>query len=398
MGESTPLEKIFTRMLPLIIVGAYCLQRKYRSRLRNLFRPAMMPLWWYIAFGTIGGFTGIQPSLTMWKAAEITIALMWMAVSCHNVDAARSEFVAFSRCVETLLGITVVLAFARPSMGFIPSASIIPWIRGYYPIINPNALGFMSVYALIRLLFLPAKYKIPRMMLVAFTLLCAQSRTSYAVTGLILLVFVFEGIRNRQLMRVFLAMVFGLFAMCLAIGWFDTLVKIFMRGQDAESFGSLSGRTNYWEFALTQVRWIGGGLATGARSLIFVSSDVFYKGMVAIHNSYIEALVDAGYIGAIPFIAGLAIYFLRQVFKTFREPSEFNFIYLCFGCVFFARGMTSMVLALFSFDFVMLTFFIGWQMISTKSPAAPLPRPKPVTYEKTLHEQSCEKITIQPQV
>ena len=386
MGDSTPLEKVATRMIPLILVAGYCLQGKHRSRLKNLFRPLMLPMIWYILLGTLGGLTGIQPVLTIWKGTEVTIALMWMAVSCYDADSTRREFIALMRCTEVLLAITVILAFANPALGFQRSASVIPWMKGYYPIINPNALGFMSVFALTRLLFFPAKYKIPRMMLVSFTLLCAQSRTSYAVTGLVLLFFVIEGIRNKQLGRVFIAMAFGLFAMCLALGWFDTIVQIFMRGQDAEGFSSLSGRTNYWDFTLEHVSWIGGGLATGARSLIFLSENAFYKGLVGTHNSFVEALIGAGYIGAIPFIAMQGWFFIRQAARTLTVPTESNFLFLCFGCIFFARGMTSMVLALYSFDFVAFTMYFAWQLSTDQKPAAPLPRPKPTVYEKTLKE------------
>ena len=388
MGDSTPLEKVATRMIPLILVAGYCLQAKNRSRLKNLLHPLLLPLLWYILIGTIGGFTGIQPALTVWKGTEVTIALMWMAVSCYDADSTRREFIAIIRCTEVLLLITVVLAFINPALGFQRSQSMIPWLKGYYPIINPNALGFMSVFALTRLLFFPAKYKFPRILLVSFTLLCAQSRTSYAVTGLVLLLVVIQCIRNKQLGRVFVAMSFGLFALCLGLGWFDTIVTIFMRGQDAEGFSTLSGRTNYWDFTLDHVSWIGGGLATGSRSLIFLSENAFYKGLVGTHNSFVEALIGAGYIGAIPFIIMQAWFLIRQAARTFNTPNESNFLFLSFGCIFFARGMTSMVLALYSFDFVVFTIYFAWQISSDQKPAAPLPRPKPVVYEKTLSEMA----------
>ncbi len=390
MGETTPLEKIFTRMIPLLIVAAYCM-RMHRERLRRLFLPGLIPLLWYVLVGVIGGFTGIQPMLALWKGAEIIIALMWIVSTCYDEKSTQREFVAFLRWAEILLGVTVVLAFISPARGFQHSASIIPWMKGYYPIINPNALGFMSVYVMTRLLFLPANHKIPRMMLVSFTLLCAQSRTSYAVTGVVLLVFVFDGIRSRQFFRVFLAMVFGLFAMCLAIGWMETLVKIFLRGQDAEAFSSLSGRTNYWDFTLSQVRWLGGGLATGARSLIFVSDEVFYKGIVGTHNAFVEALIDAGYVGAIPFIAGMFVFHLKQAFNAFARPSTMNMLFLCFIVICFARCMTSMAMALYSFDFNILMYYFAWQLLKNSPAPQPKPRPRPVVYEKTLHELEMEK-------
>ena len=41
MGESTPVEKIFTRMIPMFIVGIYCITSEHRDMLKRIFRPGM---------------------------------------------------------------------------------------------------------------------------------------------------------------------------------------------------------------------------------------------------------------------------------------------------------------------------------------------------------------------
>ena len=391
MADAPPIEKILTRMVPMLVVAGYCVRDKHRDRIKLLFRPGMMPLMWYVLCGVIGGFTGIVPSLSCWKGAEILITLMWMSVFCHDDDSIRREFVAYVKYTEIMLGATVILAFMNPSLGFLPSASIIPWIRGYYPNINPNTLGFLSVYTLARLLFLPSKYKIPRTALASFTLLCAQSRTSYAVTGIMLCFFIIDGFRNRQLVRDFIAMAFALLALFIALGWLDSIVKVFMRGQTSEELSSLSGRTDYWRFTLKHVSWLGQGLATGARSLTFLSSSVFASGLVGTHNSFVEALIDTGYIGAVPFIFMLAFNCIRQLLKTFSRATAFDFLMGSCACAFVERAMTSMALALFSYDFVILMFFMTWQYTSNRPIPMPKTRPKPVVYEKTLHEMAQEK-------
>lgn len=400
MGEGTPLEKIVSRMLPMFIVAIYCVTCQHRDRLKQIFRPGLWPLLWYICIGVFCGITSVQPALCAWKGAELIITLMWIVTACYDSDATQREFIAFIRLIEGLLFVTVVLALINPALGFRDSSSPIPWIQGYIPILNPNAIGFMSVMAIARLLFFPAKYKTVRLLLVAFTLLCAQSRTSYGVTCLILVIFIIEGLRTQQLTRVAVASFFGVGAMLLTLGWMDTILSIFMRGQSIEEFSTLSGRTDYWNFALERASWFGGGLATGSRSLIFVGEETFYKGTVNMHNSFIEALMGAGYIGAIPFYALFAFNILRQAIRTISKPSLSEATFFVLSIVFIARGMTSIVLAIFSFDFVIMMLFWAWlngnPQDKTQNTASR--RPMPIAYETTNYEraQALPENTCQP--
>ncbi len=390
MGEGTPIEKIITRMLPMFIVVTYCVTCQYRERIKQMFRPGWWPLLWYIGIGILCGITSVQPALCAWKGAEIIITLMWIMTACRDADTTRREFMAFSRMIEGLLLVTVLLAFINPALGFRHSSSIIPWLQGYLPILNPNAIGFMSVIAVARLLFFPAKYKPVRLMLVAFTLLCAQSRTSYGVTCLILFIFIIEGLRTRQLLRVAIASFFGIGALFLFMGWIDTILTIFMRGQSIEEFSTLSGRTDYWAFALERSSWFGGGLATGSRSLIFVGEETFHKGTVNMHNSFIEALMGTGYVGAVPFIAMFAFNILRQGGRTLTKPSLSEATFFVMTFIFMARAMTSIVLAVFSFDFIIMMHFWAW--LTYRETDNPIPqtkiRPMPVAYATTNYERA----------
>lgn len=389
MGEGTPIEKIVSRMLPMFIVTVYCVTCQHRDRIKQMFRPGLWPLLWYIGIGVLCGLTNVQPALCAWKGAELIITLMWIVTACRDADSTRREFIAWIRLIEVLLWVTVVLAVINPSLGFRNSSSVIPWIQGYIPILNPNAIGFMSVMAIARLLFFPAQYKPVRILLVAFTLLCAQSRTSYGVTCLILLIYIIEGFRTQQLLRVAVASFFGIAALLFCMGWMDTILSIFMRGQTIEEFSTLSGRTDYWNFALERASWFGGGLATGSRSLIFVGEETFYKGTVNMHNSFIEALMGAGYIGAIPFYALFAFNILRQGVRTFTKPSLSEATFLVLSIVFIARGMTSIVLSLFSFDFVIMMHFWAWLAYRTNDSqnTAPKQRPMPRVFEMTNYER-----------
>ena len=386
MGESTPLEKIFTRMLPMMIIAFYCVRCPYREMLRRVFRPGLVPLLWYVGIGMVCGLSSVQPALALWKGMEILITLMWVSVSCRDAESTKREFTAITGYIEVLLWFTLLLALVNPARGFRASPSFIPWIRGYFPLLNPNAIGFLSVMALTRLLFMPVRYRALRLMVVVFMFVCAQSRTSYTVSGLVLMISMYNSIRKRQYLQVFVALSFAVVALVVSMGWIDTLVKIFMRGQTSESMGTLSGRTEYWNYTLSHVSWFGSGLATGSRSLIFESDTAFGHGSVNTHNSFVEMLIGTGYIGAAPYIVMIAFNIVRQCVRTAFRPSEENLVFLACAVIFAARSMTSLVLALFSYDFVMMMLFWAWLYTSRQKPPRVYTRPKPVVYEKTLYE------------
>lgn len=387
------LEKIVSRMIPMSIVAIYALTCEHRHLLKRMFRPGLWPLLWYVLFAVQCGMTSIQPALSAWKGAEIIIALMFFTVSCRDSISTRKELVAFIRLYEILLWWTVALAIVQPTLGIRRSPSMLPWLQGYLPVINPNALGFISVFTITRLLFLPARFKPVRLLFVAGTLICAQSRTSYAVTLVALLIYIIEGLRVRQFGRVILTFMCALVALGLAMGWHEMIMQVVMRGQTSDEMSSLSGRTDYWDYALRYASWTGGGLATGSRSLIFESDTAFVKGSVNMHNSFIEAVMGGGYIGAVPFIALLGINVFRQGVHALTRPSAFESLFFVCAIAFVARGMTSVVLAIFSADFnnmMLLWYWLYTKDIGSEEKKNHLERPRPIAYEKTLIEQAQE--------
>lgn len=387
MSEGTPLEKVVTRMLPLALVALYGLFGPNREHLRRFFRPGNLTLIWYLSFGIIFGMRGIQPALSLWKGLEIIVLMLWIATTCYDVRATRREFLAIVKLVEILLWVTLVLALISPELGFRRSSSLIPWVQGYLPMLNPNIIGFMSVVVLCRLIFFPARGKAFRIPFVALMLLMSQSRTSYAVSAIALVIFTLDGLRDRNLLRVFIASSFAFLAALLAFGALDSLVRVFMRGQVSEDFDTLSGRTEYWVFALKEVSWGGGGFATASRSLIFADGSVFHKGSVNTHNSFVEALLGAGIIGAVPYLMTIVFNTLRQLWRALSRPDVFESFFLICAIMFIARGMTSIVLGLYSYDLLILLLF--WSHLDAAKYLLPQarPRPKPKVYEYSLFEQ-----------
>lgn len=387
MAEGTPLEKVVMRMLPLGLVALYSVFGPNRNHLRRFFRPGNLTLIWYLSFGVIFGLRGIQPALSLWKGMEIAILMLWVATACYDVRATRREFFAIVKLVEILLWATFLLALFNPELGFRRSSLPIPWIQGYLPMLNPNIVGFMSVVALCRLMFFSARGKVFRIPFVVLMLLMSQSRTSYAVTAIALVIFTVDGLRDRNLLRVFVASSFAFLAALMALGALDSILRLLMRGQVSEDLDTLSGRTEYWVFALQEVSWTGGGFATASRSLIFADGSVFHKGSVNTHNSFVEALLGAGIIGALPYLVSIVFNTFRQFWRALSRLDVFESFFLICAIMFLARGITSIVLGLYSYDLLILLLF--WSHLDTAKHLMPQagPRPKPKVYEHSLFEQ-----------
>ena len=363
--EGAPAEKIVMRILPLMITAAYLVLGKYRPRLKNLLRPVFWPVLAYLFFGVFFGLFGIQPLLSMWKGAELLIATAFIACTCDDLPSLKREFHAYSFYIELLMYATVVLALISPERGFLDSPSFVPWIRGYLPMLNPNTVGFLAAVALTRLLFTPVKLKPLRLALISGVLLCAQSRTQYAAMVVVFIVFVVDAFRTRQRRRVFWSMIGGAVALLFLFGFSDLVIKVFQRGQSADTMSRLSGRTDYWAIAWAHAGLTGGGFATGSRSLIFEASGVFQQGAVNLHSTYLEAILGAGFLGAIPFLFNILWNVIRQGMRFLLRCRSFDGMFTAFALLLLARTIMSNGPSLFTIDYCLLIMI--WFAISITS-------------------------------
>lgn len=354
-ASETPMAKLIMRVIPLFITVAYVLfSARNRQYLKKLLQPALTTTWIYIFFGVACGFTGMQPTLSIWKGFELIAALAWIITSCYDEKSLKVELFAYATYIEILMYTTLFLAVINPGRGFLPSPTGIPWISGYLPMLNPNTIGFLSITALARLLFWPARFKPPRIFIIALILFMAQSRTQYVVCFAVLIIFVINSLRNRKHANVLIASFAGICAALLGFGMSDTLVRIFLRGHSAESMSNLSGRTDYWISAFNNSGLFGGGLATGSRSLLYVDSETFYKSAVNLHSTYLEVIMGAGFLGGLPFLLQLVANAGRSILRIFIANRPQDALFAAIGIIFAARSFMSIAPSLFTIDFCLL--------------------------------------------
>lgn len=378
-SSGTPLELVISRIIPLLITFGFILATpQIRSHIREVLKPVFWPVIIYIFFGVLCGLRGVMPLLPLWKGFEMIVVLLWVAAVCHDEKSLHREMNYFLFYTELILYSTVILAVINPSRGMMSSRSFLPWFKGYFPIINPNGLGFLAVIVCTRLLFTDVKYKKFRLAAAGLIFLCAQSRTQYMAFAGVFFVFMLDGLRQKKLTRVLFASIAALGFTSLAFGFLDQIILVFRRGQSAEELESLSGRTDYWLIALEQAGLLGGGLATGSRSLIFLAESSFASGAVNLHNSYLEAILGAGFIGAFAFLGQIVVSSLRQLVRFVVANRPIDGIFAAYGIIILARSMMSIGPALFTIDFCfMLQFWLYIAMTSkTALPIYTPPRPR----------------------
>ena len=368
--------KLLMRVLPLMIVALYALFGPYRHYLGQLKRPIYWALWLYTGIGVLCGLVGIMPMLSLWKGIEIIVTLLWIGISCRDEDSTRRELRTWLWYIEVLVYWTLLLALINPSQGITISPTGLPWIRGYFPMINPNGLGGLANFALVSLLFLPAKYKPIRLFIVGMVFLFAQSRTQYTAFAAILFVCILDGFKTKKTGRVLILSGLLFVTVMALFGILDRVIAIFLRGQSSEDMGKLSGRVDYWVAALRHAGLFGGGLATGSRSLIYLEQHVFAYA-VSLHSTYFEAILGVGYIASVPFICYLVGSFLRQFYRFFVRKNSIEGFLTALTIILAARSIMSIGLALFCTDFCIMIIFSVY-LSQTKHPRVVyLPPPKP---------------------
>jgi len=211
-------------------------------------------------------------------------------------------------------------AAIEPSRAFLKKGFLGFMLAGVFPIINPNAVGFigalLGIVAFCRMFNVKTtKDRIfyQNIFFVSLvTLILAQARTSLA--GFLLAALFWLALNKKIRWLTFLVLLGGIVA--LNSGLSDYIIAYFKRGQSEEVFTTLSGRTIAWAHAWNMFKKspiIGYGFASGARFDVLKG-----LGMVGLHGSLFDVLVNLGILGLVPWlmaVIGTWVCLLRIFFR-----------------------------------------------------------------------------------
>jgi O-antigen ligase len=283
-----------------------------------LVRPTSLPATatevWIAAFliaATLSTIWSVDPKITFLKALQLVVAyaliLLWVRLVPGRDVIARLSVLVHAVLLAALVGLVIAPSSA---VAPIPGADPTPRLRGIFPVIAPDLLGFMAV---IGLLYLAANIG-PRWTLrpgvrlglaaaYVVVLVLTRARISLVLLVLGLVVLMLQDRRRRS--RLGLALTIAAAAsVCVLSLYAGEITGYVARGESTQSLSTLTGRTVTWhdaESAWAKQPLTGYGFYAGHRLGVVSSIDA-----QNLDSMWVETLLDVGLVGTIP-LAGLLI-------------------------------------------------------------------------------------------
>lgn len=269
---------------------------------------------------------------SMWKGLEVLVDVIIAMAILSSAKPHESGWTCYRIYIWlsiALLAIWWIEAAVIPSEVFLPSRGIIPYtMHGHLPAYNDNTLAFQS--ALLSIVFIARYHRakgagtkavfLAAIAWALLTLILAQSRTSllgFLVALSVYLVF------NRKFIFFALIIMIALIGFLFA-GFSQIAVDYVVRGQSAELFSSLSGRTIGWNAAwelFKESPLFGHGFAAAARTQILGTG-----GASTLHGALFDVLVGVGLMGLFPWLGAITILSWRLYFGAGRIALRSNTI------------------------------------------------------------------------
>jgi len=322
--EAISYSLFLTRVLPLALAALLSWSAVPRQDLLLLLRTLLsvpFVFWcWYALVGIISGVASeIQPLWSAWKCLEIVIVMCWAAAvftrakrDCH-FQVLKSCYGYLLVASYVLLLWTLVSNFQDYGFGNLINLESSARLSNTWPNINPLSLAIIAAYCLLSPHYLlPSKHKVLTCVLSViplFILVGTRARTGIFAVGL----FAVFSVLSRKSSPLKKAVILA------------TLIAFILTLTQSESLGQVFRVSNYNEVVA------GGGRFSSeihensawAKSLdLIIESPFFGVGYLnvkrfiptydlPVDNFVLQALVSAGFVGAIPII----FYVLFLVFR-----------------------------------------------------------------------------------
>jgi O-antigen ligase len=276
-------------------------------------RPSATELWAavFLTAAAVSTLWSVSPQITLLKAMQLAIAyllvLLWVRLSPGRDLVARLGLLVHAVLLAVVAGLIL-----SPGSAVVPIAGAdpTPRLRGIFPVIAPDLLGFMAV---IGLLYLASKVgpswtlrlgvRVGLAATYVLVLLLTRARISLALLVIALLVLMVQDARRRTRLGLLLPLI-GLAALCVLSLYAGRITTFVSRGESSQALSTLTGRTVTWhqaEQAWAQRPLTGYGFYAGHRLGIVSSIEA-----QNLDSMWIETLLDVGLIGTVP-LAGLLI-------------------------------------------------------------------------------------------
>lgn len=284
--------------------------------LRSLFQGLARVLAIYGAVCLVSTAWSIYPQWTLYKSVEFLIdasVLATILAAADTVEGYKSLFDWTWVLTCGLMGTVWIGAVIWPEDALAHGVGTLGWqLSGVIPAVSANGVGeisaLLAIVALARLVVrdrATARRALYGLLFQGSLLTLILSQTRSALTAFVFGVAVLLFFSKRVGLIAFTAVGVVLAAFQTTLG--GTLLSYFLRGQDRQMFGSLSGRTDWWVYAWSKFLerpWTGWGAYAGGRFVAM--ADLGDSSTSSIHSTYIEVLLGTSVWGLLPVLALLA--------------------------------------------------------------------------------------------
>jgi len=278
-----------------------------------LFRGVIGALAIYGVVSVVSTAWSVNRFWTLYRSSEFFVDIMLIAATFVSIKSV-AECHRYLNWVIMLQGFLMVSIWSGiiffPNYALQPIRGIVNiQLIGVLPNVSANGVGqvgaLISIVALIRL-FYPNKHKYfysVVLIMSLLTLFLAQSRSSILALGVAIIASLLVTRRFRILFAIGLIMLILL----TFTDFGSTFTQFYLRGQDEALFGTLSGRTDWWDASLTLLAdrpLTGYGAYAAARFLVL--TQLGYESTSSIHNVWLEVLLGTSFLGIVPLASAIA--------------------------------------------------------------------------------------------
>jgi len=291
----------------IIFIGFFCFYVYEISRKPGYKVPLSAPVILFFLYSLYAGISTLyspEPMQTAWKSFELLVVLMFglsLYQGCRNnpMNAVSLVnglvYIAFALCLMSIVGGIVAPEHAWRDWGLLGLGE--RSMAGVAPSVNPNMLGQLGAMVILvgisGFLRITKEYRIGSAFVIAVglaSLLLAYSRTSI-ISTIIFSAFILFLLRKTSIL-VLLIPLGAIIGVLMA----EPFMTYLARGQSAEQFASMSGRTYMWDAALNAWElspWFGHGYYVGHKYVVLGGG----RFLETADNTYVETLVNLGVMG-----------------------------------------------------------------------------------------------------
>ena len=311
------------------------LNRRYF--LRVYVSPVAWVILYYVVISFYSASLSVNPLLGYWKSFEVLCVFFYILFIANIRQTNKINDILY---IDLFKNTTMIILLTSILLKFIITGVTINKISGYFPIINPNTIGALSL--VLSIIYFYKKSFFLGSLFFSIMIL-SGSKTSFVSLMLIFIIFFFHYQRvgySKWVTRLIVLTTFILIMVLL----FPTYEEIYFYGGDYEKLSKLSGRLLMWNlvndsfgggYFFSKI-FHGDGISTGSRYLYLVIDGINHS--TSMHNAWLEIILSAGLVASL-WIFGVTLYSGKLL--LFHAKNRLHLTLLFIFIVIFIRSFTS---------------------------------------------------------